>query len=524
MLQILLIAALAVSSCQGLVCKTCSQGQFSTLVGGNNNCYAGNGAGVTDVTCTAAQTYCFSNFIIQDGLVLSAARGCADPTLDYDTTTTSNPTGPDCVTSSLATHVDHTSCNYPCTTDNCNTVTTSGLSRCGTNDCNRALSQGYCNFFTGNCVCNTGFSGTECQTAATAVTPAILFCVQCNSVTDSGCAAATTANACPNDVNSSAYCQTSRTLTIDAAGSIVRTVITRGCGNVQRTPDQCTFTSLLDSRFTNHHEYTCVSTCNTAGCNTGTPDGLITGTESKAMYCVVCSDPTGTGICNSFTSTTATSMTRELCPVGTTHCFMNSTYLIANREDLSYMDASPAYQLESVYRGCATAAVTKACTSTTITGTGLNRVVCQESCQTEGCNYRWPARPICTQCSTPPGTPPQYDSCLEHPPLATPCFAPYLDRCFHAAGSFHATRPVFASGYYKGAIRSCSWYDRGTGCSQISTGSTITGATTVRQCNVTCTTDNCNQGLPLLSGSVRLQGVSALLVPSILGFIYQYLY
>uniref|UniRef100_H2ZC34 Uncharacterized protein n=1 Tax=Ciona savignyi TaxID=51511 RepID=H2ZC34_CIOSA len=86
--------------------------------------------------------------------------------------------------------------------------------------------------------------------------------------------------------------------------------------------------------------------------------------------------------------------------MGTTHCSMNATYLMANKDDLTFNDETPVYQLESVYRDCATAAVTKSCTSSQVGTLSANRVVCQETCQMDGCNTGWPARPRCTQCTS----------------------------------------------------------------------------------------------------------------------------
>uniref|UniRef100_H2YKK1 EGF-like domain-containing protein n=1 Tax=Ciona savignyi TaxID=51511 RepID=H2YKK1_CIOSA len=307
MLQLLLLLAVVTSSTEGLNCRSCSQGAWTTLSTENNDCY--NNAIMTPTTvCVAPQTYCLATFTIRDGQVSGVERGCADPATDYDTTTTTIPTGPDCTTSysTISSSADTTTCFYPCSaSDNCNSLSTLGLRTCtaGSNNCNSATNQGYCNFFTGSCVCNAGFSGNECQTAA-AVAVTTRSCVQCNSVTDATCETMTTSTPCPANVASYKFCEASWSHTIDSTGAVIRSVITRGCSNVQQTPDRCRFSGLMDSRFVGHHEYTCTSTCESNGCNTFSPDGLITGSETKAVYCVVCEDKSGNGLCNSATART----------------------------------------------------------------------------------------------------------------------------------------------------------------------------------------------------------------------------
>uniref|UniRef100_H2ZC28 UPAR/Ly6 domain-containing protein n=1 Tax=Ciona savignyi TaxID=51511 RepID=H2ZC28_CIOSA len=60
MFQLILLVALAISSSEGLNCRSCSQLAWTTAPGGNNDCY--NSAITTPTTvCTASQTYCFND-------------------------------------------------------------------------------------------------------------------------------------------------------------------------------------------------------------------------------------------------------------------------------------------------------------------------------------------------------------------------------------------------------------------------------------------------------------------------------
>ncbi|XP_039252715.2 uncharacterized protein LOC120329976 [Styela clava] len=512
------VTALAVlgliSNAYGLTCFTCSDTNGydgeSSLAG---VCFQTSTTGTTTSTATCLANsgstvyYCRTMFSITDGVVTGVSRGCASSTGDEDVNTNAVPGNNKCVSvlDVFGNPTDATDCYYHCTSDDCNSLTTSSLRQCST-DCNVGSGGGRCNYIVGSCVCNSGFTGTDCTTTTTVASTVQRRCVQCNSATDTGCATSTTSVDCPG---SETYCSTATTSIYSAADTVVASITTRGCTSAYKAVDECSFTNIytdapISDSSVGYNEFTCYSTCDTDGCNTNSADGIVNGNEAIALQCVVCSDTTGSGSCNSATS-------RQTCPSGSTHCKSTVVYMLSDRADLAYTGATPAYKLVSVVRECATAAVTSACTDSSIGTLSLKKVTCSETCQGDGCNTGWPARPKCISCVSSPGYTDGYDECLTNPPEAADCTYPYEGFCvIHESGMQEGTSKSVA-GYPRRMTRGCTYYDIGTGC----TSQTIR-STPIQTCNRTCTTDGCNVGN---GSSMTTQTMIAVFIPALLGWM-----
>uniref|UniRef100_F6QH31 EGF-like domain-containing protein n=1 Tax=Ciona intestinalis TaxID=7719 RepID=F6QH31_CIOIN len=384
---------------QAISCYSCLASTFNAASStSTNNCFNSVANGFTSLPCTLG-FYCRSQFNITDGVVTSIERRCTDPANDHDAFTTSVPPATQC-TAFLANNgtnpVDTTTCYHSCNSNNCNTISTSGLQTCMVNCTNG----GVCDYFSRSCVCRPGFSGTDCSTSTT---PTYISCIQCNGLTDTGCESATSATQCPlSTAAGQKYCYTSKIETYDRVGARKGTVVVRGCTRTPQRQDECTFTSPFDPqlRSAGFTERTCTNTCEGSNCNTVIPDGKHT--AARNIYCVQCEDVNLNSA--SPASACATNVARTQCPTGSTHCISTVEYYISDRVDRSYtygvQGTSPGYELRSVVRGCASTPVTAACTSESVGLLNAKKVTCTETCQTDGCNTGWPARPICTQCSS----------------------------------------------------------------------------------------------------------------------------
>ncbi|XP_078488925.1 uncharacterized protein LOC100182096 [Ciona intestinalis] len=500
---------------QAITCYSCSASTFNAMLSTDtNNCFNSVTTGSASGSCGVAGFYCRSQFIITDGVVTSINRGCVNPATDHDASTTSVPPATQCtatLTNGANNPVDTTTCYHSCNSNNCNTISTNGLQTCAVNCTNR----GVCDYFSGNCVCQPGFSGSDCSTSTA---PTYISCIQCNGLTDTGCESATSTSAtqCPlSTADGQKYCYTSKIETYDRADALKETVVVRGCTGTPQRQDECTFTSPVDTQLGNagFTELTCTNTCEGSNCNTVIPDGLHT--AARNIYCVQCEDVNLNSA--SPTSTCAGNLARTQCPTGSTHCISTVEYYLSDRVDRSYtygvQGTSPGYELRSVVRGCASAPVTAACTSTSVGNLNAKKVTCTETCQTDGCNTGWPARPICTQCSTDFATDIQdgYDSCLNNPPEPTSCAFPYQGMCV----SIDRQRSVLR-GHTRHMTRSCSDVTVGNVCTP-----SVVGGATLLNCNYTCTTDGCNQGF---NGSNRpIQGMLVIVMPFLLNALVQFI-
>uniref|UniRef100_H2ZC24 Uncharacterized protein n=1 Tax=Ciona savignyi TaxID=51511 RepID=H2ZC24_CIOSA len=320
------------------------------------------------------------------------------------------------------------------------------------------------------------------------------------------CESSTTSTQCPQSISSGQkYCYSSKVETLDLQDNVVQTVVTRGCTSTIQRQDECHFSTPAHSIFSTVHytEHTCTNTCEGNGCNTVIPDGAHTTT--KHLYCVQCEDLTGSGVCN-------TATTRQQCPSTSTHCISTVTYYISERVDRSYTGATPGYELRSVVRSCATAAVAAACTSTNVGSLNAKKVTCTETCQTDGCNTGWPARPLCTTCSSDfsfdinDG----YDACLRNPPAPTQCAFPYHSMCVSID-----RQKTTVPGYTRHMTRGCSDVSVGNVCTP-----SVVGNLAVLNCNYTCTTDGCNQGTN--AASRPFQGMLVVTAPFVFSILVQF--
>nr|XP_026691988.1 uncharacterized protein LOC108949271 isoform X5 [Ciona intestinalis]XP_026691989.1 uncharacterized protein LOC108949271 isoform X5 [Ciona intestinalis]XP_026691990.1 uncharacterized protein LOC108949271 isoform X5 [Ciona intestinalis]XP_026691991.1 uncharacterized protein LOC108949271 isoform X5 [Ciona intestinalis] len=428
------------------------------------------------------------------------------------------PASAQCVTSPvLADTTTETNCYYSCnTTDNCNSLKTNNLKTC-TSNCSYSIGGGFCDYFTGKCQCNTGYSGVDCS-AVMAIT--YRSCVQCNSETDSGCETRKSVKQCPGNDESLPYCSATKTSTIDSAGNIIRNIVTRGCTSSFTSADECFFSKPSDSSLSNYTEYTCISTCDTNGCNTGTPDGIVDATEDKALYCVQCTGPQGTGSCQSMTTPTR-------CPSSTSkYCVSTVEYYISETSD--GMNTGPVqYELINEVRACSSESVAKGCSEPmNINTLSAKKVTCKETCTTNGCNIGWPARPRCSKCvsqsysssfSSPPDTYDGYDSCIFNPPSPVQCDFPYQQYCV----AFHNTKQLDStgkSGYTETMMRGCSYQNHGNGCTDVGTANGF--GYSYYSCNRTCETYGCNRGL-INASSRPIQSVIATLSPALVTFLLQ---
>ncbi|XP_077974389.1 uncharacterized protein LOC120330427 [Styela clava] len=490
-----------------LDCYVCNGAQYDGEAA--ETCFTIVTGTTASATCAAdAGTkvhYCNAKFTVVDGVTTAVERACAESDDDEDTHSNAVPTADRCITVIDATGnpTAITECFYHCSApDNCNTENTASLKQCP-NNCNR----GSCNYITGVCVCDSGWSGTNCSTAVTSTSSgASRKCVQCNSEIDSGCSTSTTSVDCPGN---EAYCSTGTSAIFDGSDAVIRTVTTKACTSDFKSVDQCVFNEIhTDSPINDvgYSEFNCFSTCDTNDCNTNTADGVINGNEAVVLQCVVCSDTTGDGSCNTATA-------RQACPSGSTHCKHTAIYHISDRVDLSYT-ADPGYKLVSVVRECATAAVTRECAEASVGSLSFKKVTCTETCQGDGCNVGWPARPECITCSSRATYyTDSYDQCLENPPMPAACSHPYHSSCvIHESGLEKGTRKS-VEGYPRRITRGCSYAGIGNGCT-----SAQPRDTEIETCNRTCTTDGCNVGS---GGLMPVVTLLTFLLPAALGLLTQ---
>ncbi|XP_039252927.2 uncharacterized protein LOC120330145 [Styela clava] len=500
-----------VSRTNALTCYTCSDSNYNGEAA--ETCFSTVSGTTSSATCTADSGttvyYCRSQFTITDGVTTAIARACVASTGDEDANTEAVPTSDKCTTvlDESGNPTGITTCSFHCTTDNCNTKSTTSLVQCSTN-CNSGSSGGSCNYITGTCVCKSGFSGSDCTTATTTTSTVLRKCVQCNSETDSGCSSSTTSVDCPG---SETFCSTTTSTIYDASDAIIRTVTTRGCTTLFKAVDECSFNDIhtdapISDSSVGYKEFNCFSTCDTDGCNTNTADGVINGNEAIVLQCVVCSDTTGSGSCDTATA-------RQACASGSTHCKATAIYLISDRTDLSY-SAAPGYKLVSLVRECATASVTTECTESSIGSLSLKKVTCAETCQGDGCNTGWPARPECITCSSHlVYDTDDYDQCLENPPVAAACTFPYEAYCVIQESGIQKGNRKSVEGYPRRITRGCFHSDIGTACSTYTPRDTE-----MESCNRTCTTDGCNVGS---GSSIPFQTMITVVAFALLGKLTQ---
>nr|XP_039252924.1 cell death abnormality protein 1-like [Styela clava] len=495
----------------GLDCYSCTDTEYNGEA--LETCFTTVSGTTTSATCAADSGttvyYCSTKFTVEDGVTTGVVRACAASTSDEDTHSDAVPTADRCITVLSATGdpTATTECYYHCSaTDHCNTENTASLKQCP-NDCTPG--QGSCNYITGVCVCDSAWSGTDCNTAVTSTASgASRKCVQCNSEIDSGCSTSTTSVDCPG---TQAYCSTRTSTIFDGSDAVIRTVTTKACTSAFKAVDQCVFNDIhtdspISDSAVGYSEFNCFSTCDTNDCNTNTADGVINGNEAVVLQCVVCSDTTGDGTCNTATA-------RQACPSGSTHCKHTAIYHISDRVDLSYT-ADPGYDLVSVVRECATAAVTRECTEASVGSLSFKKVTCTETCQGDGCNVGWPARPECITCSSHlVYDTDDYDQCLENPPMAAACTNPYEAYCVIQESGIRKGSRKSVEGYPRRITRGCHHSDIGTACSTYTPRDTE-----MESCNRTCTTDGCNVGS---GGLMPVVTLLTFLLPAAFGMLTQ---
>nr|XP_002128273.1 EGF-like domain-containing protein comC [Ciona intestinalis] len=477
-----LLLLFGVVSTAGLECRNCiANDNYRGEAGLNDDCYD-NPLNVQTQTCTG---HCYTRFSVQDGIPTSVSRRCSPASLPTITHL--------CVVSfGSSLDIATTACSYYCNDgDNCNDLTTRNLITCP-NNCGY-ISKGYCDYFTGNCVCAEGYQGTNCSTEIV-VPPIYRSCVQCNGATDESCETNTQGSPCPETTLTQPYCSSSKTSTIDKSGLVIREVVTRGCTARFTYEDECFFSAPNDNVFSSEYtEHTCNSMCDTDNCNTNTPNGVIDGDESKPLYCFQCTTSSESDGSQQ-SSPCQAQLTR--CPSDSTHCVSTVVYYISEITDRNYQ-VNPSYQLKSINRGCASAPRIKGCESYTIGSLNAFNVTCQESCQTDGCNTGWPSRPRCSICTSAVtgqsnnAMSSDYDSCLINPPLGTSCPFPYQSYCV-------ASVTKSGSGNSGFMARGCSSYNIGNACKYIGD-----ETFSYQVCNRSCTTNNCNMG-DISSGSAAL--------------------
>ncbi|XP_039253325.2 uncharacterized protein LOC120330429 [Styela clava] len=473
------VAILLLLSCApvtyGLNCYYCSIESYVF----DNGDYCLTPAATPNMTCPN-ETYCQTIVTIEDGIVTLLERSCKSPVSDADTNDEGIPTTEKCKTNIAAgsNPVQNTMCYLPCSTDYCNNQTISEFALC-TSNCSYGIGGGSCDYLTGKCVCNSGHTGSNCDVEVQA--SALINCVQCNSETDTNCASGSIkASPCPG---AETYCSTTNTTIYDDTLTVVSFVVTRGCTTNFTAEDECSFSDVVSSiSTTGYKEFTCYSTCSSNGCNTNKADGLLDANEKKHLLCNQCTSDTGD--CIDFNG-------RSPCINGEKYCYAKVNYLISEREDETYKD--PAYKIQSVTRGCTSTVIPTKCVNTPVPRVSFKNVTCTESCQWDGCNTGWPARPKCITCSSNKViggyNRDGYDECLQNPPEATDCEFPYEQYCYIYDDGNEQGRGTSPTGYPRRITRGCSYRDVGTSCSY----KTLRGHT-IQTCNRTCATDGCNVG------------------------------
>nr|XP_039252577.1 uncharacterized protein LOC120329855 [Styela clava] len=339
------------------------------------------------------------------------------------------------------------------------------------------------------CVCYSGYTGEHCN--ITQASTIKRRCVQCTSASGMNCEDFNQAEDC---LNGESFCASTRTTLIDSFDNIVgKPLVTKGCTNDFIVADQCFFTDVFtDSPISDgglYKEYTCVSICDTDGCNNFSADGQKYTNKTAPIQCFVCRDLTGSGQCN---PGSLSDEKRTVCPKSTL-CKSTVTYLVSSKTDVSYY-TEPSYTLRSVIRECALAEETiphSNCTPGEIRGLSLKKVNCVETCDVDGCNDKWPGRKKCIQCSSD-GNLEGFSKCLLTPPTATACAYPYQKYCtIQDMGMTNTSEGLVGiPGYPTRILRGCSAINITNKC----TNQTIRG-NQIDYCNWTCDdTDGCNIG------------------------------
>ncbi|XP_078489873.1 uncharacterized protein LOC100177746 [Ciona intestinalis] len=301
-----------------------------------------------------------------------------------------------------------------------------------------------------------------------------MTCIQCDGdVTGASCETKTTGTNCPSP--SHKFCSTTETTTYDANGNEVRRVIVKGCTSTYIATNQCAFSTRSDNLNVNDIEYTCGSTCDTNNCNTWTPTGLTT--VKQPLQCVICNSVDNTNC--------AWETTRSYCPSSATYCDATVVYYLSEKNDVRYQ-VDPDVSIISATRGCATQPVTTQCTTTAVNDQpNLKKVTCQQTCQSDGCNVGWPARPLCSQCNSTASV-----RCFQSPTPPSSCQQPYHEFCTiqdKNRNKYSDTSNTF--GYRRTMVRGCSYNNIGNDCVDVNYGDV-----TLINCNKTCNTNSCNLG------------------------------
>nr|CAB3262712.1 uncharacterized protein LOC100182188 [Phallusia mammillata] len=474
-------------------CYVCSDiNFFGSAI--DDYCY-NNLTGRVATSCTGS---CRMTFETEDGVIRSIERDCNSGSAQSLKCYSFVPSG---------NTIHHTQCEISCNTTGCNNMLANDLQACASS-CG-STGGGFCNYYTGTCVCNAGYTGADCETVI-AVTPT-QSCIQCDEATEPGCASVTSTLCSSSSHN---LCTASRTTLYDANGAAVRTTVTRGCiESFAVTNDECTFSTPADTSLAGFLEYTCTRTCKANGCNSFTPQGDAPG----PMYCHMC---TGT----SDTSTCAQSPnTRTRCPSDQRYCYSRAIYRSSTAQSEITHNEIQGYQFVSIDRGCSSTAMASQCTNTTFPSSNGQLTTCQETCQTHGCNDGWPNRPKCIQCiSDESSVAAGADDCLYNPLAARQCPLPYHQYCYYTdmgkSGQLNSQISENRGGYRRSMVRLCSVNSYGSTCTEFQN-----GGVTFQRCNKTCDTDGCNHGMG--GGSFR-PGTSfmTLFITGLLTYTTQYIF
>ncbi|XP_077974388.1 uncharacterized protein LOC120330278 [Styela clava] len=506
-LKIILILGLGYHA-HALTCYECSDVNFdgeSTIA---ESCFM---TASSTGSCSSSSDYCRTKLTITDGVVNAVSRSCQSNASDHDIHSNVVPSVTTCTTvlDFKGNPTAKTECYFPCMGDKCNNVTIVSLKKCNSS-CNNGNSGGSCDYISGKCVCNSGHYGEYCNLTKSA--GAKIKCVQCTSASGMNCSNFTEANDCPDN---KAFCSTTQTSLIDSSNKVVLTIVTKGCTQSPGVADECFFTdTFTDTPINNgglYKEFTCVSTCDTDGCNKVVADGQKYTRKTAPKQCVICNDLTGSTQCNPGNSNV---QTRSACP-GSNLCNMSVTYLVSERTDLPYT-SEPSYTLRSVTRGCASAAEDGVPVNKTIFP-NIKEVTITETCNVDGCNDKWPKRPKCVQCESKIDTN-GFDSCLLNPPPPTACTYPYHKYCYIQDNGMTHNNITSIHGYRRSIKRGCSATILPNGCS---THTNFRGVK-VDSCNMTCEEDGCNVGFGRdmnNAGVIATHYTSAVMLFAIIGSI-----
>ncbi|XP_078489024.1 uncharacterized protein LOC108949791 [Ciona intestinalis] len=149
----------------------------------------------------------------------------------------------------------------------CNDIVSHDLKTCSACD----VTGGYCDYFSGTCVCLDGWEGTNCSTVEAPSDPVYRQCVQCDDRFDpDDCSSKTITSPCPQPIDTLPYCSSAKTITLSNENSDIvgKPVVSRGCTAQFTHEDECFFSSPRDSFMSaKYSEYTCTSMCDTDYCN-----------------------------------------------------------------------------------------------------------------------------------------------------------------------------------------------------------------------------------------------------------------